>query len=325
MTEWFVRPVLLVALMLLAGCTAVDGLGIVGTPPRYGPGGVGALPNAAAIGPRIWVPGLDEAFVPQGLAVARDDVLVAGFRSADLSVGKGPCRVYRIDAASGQVRGSFALPFPDDPARYGERDDCGHAGGLAVAEDGTLFVADTRLLFVTTLDAFTQPTPTFRKIKLEDKSGTPGLKGGLAGFGRGSLWLGASETAGSARLFRFDLGRVKDKPDGQPLGAEDVLSSTPLPTYAQGVAIDPDDGSLWITRSDLGWACLEQRDPATGATLARYELPAATEGIAFGRGRRLWAVSEAGARRFYESLPTRLLFPFHPLIYAIDIARLQPR
>jgi len=44
---------------------------IAGIAPSYGPKTVSAVPNAAAIARRIWLPGLDAGYDPQGLAVGR--------------------------------------------------------------------------------------------------------------------------------------------------------------------------------------------------------------------------------------------------------------
>ncbi|MBI3515532.1 MAG: hypothetical protein HY060_15955 [Proteobacteria bacterium] len=298
-----------VALLLAASCGGPDARGILGTPPSFGPGGVDAAPNAAAIVQRIWVPALDDYGVPQGLAVAGGDVLVSTFQSRRHDLNKGPCRVYRIDAATGGVRGRIDLPFalPYDGMRH-----CGHSGGLAAFADGTLVIADTQLLFVTTLDAFDQAAPIVRKLALGD-----GLTGGVAATSADSLWLGTSVKDKPGQIVRIDLATVKDLRDGATVTAAMAGKPVPIPSDAQGAAFDR-DGRLWVARSDIGWARLVRLDPATGAIEADYAVPAATEGIAFAADGRLWAVSEAGARRFYEFLPARMLFPFYPLIYAID-------
>src|SRR5206468_8946710 len=83
------------------------------------------VPNAAAIVRRIWLPELDAGYDPQGLAVDNDAVYVSAYRSDCLSVRRGPCRVIRIDVETGGSAGYVDVPSP-----------CGHAGGLAVADDG---------------------------------------------------------------------------------------------------------------------------------------------------------------------------------------------
>jgi streptogramin lyase len=89
-----------------------------------------------------------------------------------------------------------------------------------------------------------------------------------------------------------------------------------IPSYAQGAAVDP-AGSLWVARGDIAWGVLERLDPATGRVAARYPVPGGIEGIAFDRSGRLWAVSEAGSRH----IPLR--YPFFPLVFRLDVARLS--
>jgi streptogramin lyase len=91
----------------------------------------------------------------------------------------------------------------------------------------------------------------------------------------------------------------------------------PIPSYAQGGAIGR-SGRLWIARSDLGWGFLDRLDAATGRLVHRYAIASGAEGIAFDPAGRLWCVSEAGARH----LPLR--YPFFPLIFRLDPARLSP-
>jgi hypothetical protein len=80
---------------------------------------------------------------------------------------------------------------------------------------------------------------------------------------------------------------------------------------------------LWIARSDWNWGTLDRLDPATGAPQRRYEIAPGTEGIAFGNAGRLWAVSEAGSRHIYAYPFLGLFQPFFPLVFALDLSRLE--
>ena len=91
-----------------------------------------------------------------------------------------------------------------------------------------------------------------------------------------------------------------------------------IPNHARGAAIG--GGGLWITRSDRNWGPL---DPVTGAPQRRYEIAPGTEGIAFGSAGRLWAVSEAGSRHVYDYPFLGLFEPFFPLVFALDLSRLE--
>ena len=306
-------------LLAAAGCAGSGGgggAGILGEPPGYGPDGVDTAPNASAIVQRIWAPGLDDYFDPQGLAESGGQVLISAFQSRDRSVNKGPCRIYRVDGASGRILAALTLPF-EEP--YDSKRDCGHGGGLAVFADGTLVLADTELLFVTTLEATDRVGPTIRIIHLG-----PGLTGGVAAAGPdNTLWLGTHNESGPGQLYRFDLAKVTGLATGASLNTSDAAPPLPIPSYAQGAAFDR-AGKLWIARSDIDWAELVRLDPKTGATEATFKMPPATEGIAFDAAGRLWAVSEAGARRFHDVFMVGRLLPFYPLVYAVDTTALRP-
>jgi hypothetical protein len=68
---------------------------------------------------------------------------------------------------------------------------------------------------------------------------------------------------------------------------------------------------------------LDRLDAATGAPDRRYEIAPGTEGIAFGSNGRLWAVSEAGSRHIYDHPFLGLFEPFFPLVFALDLSRLE--
>jgi sugar lactone lactonase YvrE len=247
------------------------------------------------------MPGLDDGYDAQGLAVAGDTILVSAYRSDEGSVHRGPCRVFRIDADTGAETGRLDVPSP-----------CGHAGGLATGGDGNLYVADTHTLLVTPLAA----SGAFRKIALG-----AGVVGGLAMSTMDGIWLGTYREDGPGRLYRFTAATLAALKDGDTLTAEQAAATMAIPDYAQGAATG--DGALWIARSDTRWGTLDRLDPATGRLIHRYDLAPGTEGIAFDASGRLWAVSEAGARHFYDRPFMSLYVPFYPLVFALDPARLR--
>jgi sugar lactone lactonase YvrE len=295
------------ALPLLPAAVPAETEGaILGTPPGYGPAAISAVPNQAAIARRIWMPGLDEGYNPQGLAVAGNSILVAAYRSDSPDVRRGPCRVFRIDPANGVATGQVDVPAP-----------CGHAGGLAVAGNGRLYVADTRTLFAADLaSAFDAAPPRFRVIPLG-----PAVTGGLAVSRNDAIWLGTYRDDGPGRLYRFPTALLDRLPEGMTLNASDAAAQIAIPSHAQGAAIDA-LGRLWVARSTLRWGELDRLDAATGKVEREYQAAPGIEGIAFDAAGRLWAVSEAGARHYYDSWRAMVL-PFYPLIVAIDPARLE--
>jgi hypothetical protein len=232
---------------------------IAGIAPSYGPKTVSAVPNAAAIVRRIWLPGLDAGYDPQGLAVDGGGIYVSAYRSDSLGVRRGPCRVIRIDLETGVPTGYVDVPGP-----------CGHAGGLAVGGGWDM-------------------APTYEN--------------------------------GPGRLFRFTAATLAQLSDGETLGASQAASVLTIPDHAQGAAIG--GGGLWIARSDWSWGTLDRLDPATGAPQRRYDIAPGTEGIAFGSAWQLWAVSEAGSRHIYDHPFLGLFEPFFPLVFALDLSRLE--
>ncbi len=298
----------MVALALIAACGIAPApgaitLAILGQRPSYGPVPLGDLPNVAAIDRMIWVPGLDAGWDPQGLAFAAGSLFISAYQSSGMWMARGPCRVFRVDPETGRETGRFDVPPP-----------CGHAGGLAYAGGGKLFVADTHTLFeVDIRQAFGKAGPQFRIFPLGR-----GLKGAFAASDHNAIWIGDYEERRPAKAFKFAIATIESLADGAALEGSAASLAVTIPTYGQGGAVDA-SARLWVARSDFGWGYLDRISSATGNLEERYSLPAGIEGIAFDNdGGRLWAVSEAGARH----LPWR--YPFFPLIFRLDPARLRP-
>jgi hypothetical protein len=274
---------------------------VLGTVPSYGPVALSAVPNRGAMDRLLWVPGLDEGWNPQGLAVAEGSLLMSAYRSERFGVNRGPCRVFGVDPATGGETGHFDVPPP-----------CGHAGGLAYAGAGKLYIADTHTLFEIDLaGAFAEPVPEFRSFPLG-----PGLKGALAASGPDEIWIGTYEENRPGRIFRFDRAALERLADRAVLSEQLASAKLPIPTYAQGAAVAASK-KLWVSRSEIGWGALEELDIASGRVERRYAVPSGIEGIAFDAAGRLWAVSEAGARH------NRWASPFFPVIFRLEAGRLQ--
>jgi hypothetical protein len=273
----------------------------LGTAPTYTDRKLGLLPsgqvpNHAAILHKIWMPGLDEGFVPQGLSVVAGSIYVAAYKSPE-GAGRGPCRLYRLDPNSAKVTGILDLP-----------PQCGHAGGVAKGMPGHLWVADTRDIFEVRLD---QPaSPTIGKVVRHIRLG--GLvKGSYAAGSTDALWLGAYETHGAPRLYKFPWASLKPQ-----ISQEDSAESVLMPVRVQGAAFDP-SGRLWVTRSSGSFGELVEIKPESGAIGRRFAFPVGTEDIGFDGDGRLWTVSEAGSKRWLS------WSTFFPVVFQVDMDRLR--
>lgn len=293
------RRRLFVAAMMISTTQPALAQPLDGVKPTYTDRVLSAVPNAEAIERRIWVPGLDDGYVPQGLAVVGDVIFVSSYKSTDRKQDRGPCRLYRLDRSRGTVSGMLDLPSA-----------CGHAGGIARGPAGTIHVVDTRVLFEVKLATPGDGTigRITKTIKLAGE-----VKGSFAAGGGGALWLGAFERQAGAKLFRIPHAALRD---GMIVTESQATASVLLPTEAQGGAFDR-FGKLWISRSTGKFGELVRIDPASGAIEARHAMPAGIEDLSFDADGRLWALSEAGSRR-WNDWPT-----FFPLVFSIDTAKLK--
>jgi hypothetical protein len=291
-------------LLLVAGWATPGTAQELGTKPTYLDAVNENVPNAVALRNRIWTPGLDEGYVPQGLTAADGYLLVSSYLpSPDLKSNTGPCRVFRIEPASGKAAGSFDLPIGA----------CTHSGGLAYLGNGQLLLADTRQLFRIDLAralASGKAEGAMRAVKIAGE-----LRGSYATFDGRDAWIGTwTKEDRHARMFRLDP-RLFDDYDGQTVKEDRAVESIPVPLEAQGAAFDK-HGNLWISASNGQWGRIYRLD-RKGEVKAQYEMTAGLEDLTVDTGGRLWGLSESGTRK-YLHWPTR--FPF---IFEIDIDKLR--
>jgi hypothetical protein len=275
-----------------------------GQKPTYLDAPSGPVPNVEAIGKRIWTPGLDETWVPQGLTVAEGHVLVSSYKpTPDLKANTGPCRVFRIDPASGRTLGHFDM---------GEG-VCTHAGGLGYVGNGKLFLADTRQVFLIDMEKAFASGSAAGHMKAVRITGE--LRGSFAASAGGEMWIGTwTREQPKARMFRLDP-RLFDQHDGQTVDHSKAVESVPIPLEAQGAAFGP-DGDIWVSASSGKFGKLYRLD-RKGNVKAQYEMVIGLEDLGFDASGRLWAVSESGTRK-YMHWDTRF-----PYVFEIDLAKLK--
>lgn len=264
--------------LCLAAGPSTDGQKILGKAPvKYGTGKkVRRTHNEAAIITRIWAPGLDEKFVPQGLTWSSPYVLVAGYiwdgRKGDSEAVE--CRVYRIDPATGESQGWFTL----GPIEQGAM--CRHAGGLACDGQGILYVSDTRHVFKIDIEKAFKLGSAFNNEALLARvalggTGDDGIVGSFAAWKKAAM-LPNPRAVADASATHVSVPSAR-KEGGNPFGGRQINvtangdEATDRPaTVAVGAGIGvkapPASGKLWLGRYTEG----EDR----GKNTRIYEIPA---------------------------------------------------
>ncbi|MBE0616025.1 MAG: hypothetical protein IH604_20330 [Burkholderiales bacterium] len=285
----------------LFASAAIADTGIAGSRPAYSDRAIGTPPNADAMRARMWVPEIDLGYVPQGLTVAGASILLATYNSEGVLPR---CRLFRIDPRKLAVTGRFDMPL-----------SCAHAGGLAYAGGKRLFVSDTDRLFEIDLDrafdAAGAGDAVVRALPLRFP-----VRGSFLAYSDGALWIGVYTTPEAGRIYRVPLAVVESTPESTGLGEEHASASLEVARKSQGAAFDM-NGFLWISQSDSQFGTLQKIDAKTGRVLSSHEAVAGIEDLGFDAEGMLWAVSEAGARR-WRNWPT-----YYPVLFSIDTRALR--
>lgn len=290
----FVTMVVLCVLLLQGRAAMAEPLG---TRPAYTDRGLSDVANSQAIDRRIWAPGIDDGYVPQGLTFAGGALYLATYNSRLTSQSRGPCRLYRIDPETGKTTGTLDLP-----------DSCGHAGGLARGPEGTLFVADTREVFIVELDNKAKGGigRVVRSIRLGGD-----VRGSFAAADGTFVWLGTYRKDSSGKLYKF---RAKDLPG--LIDETKALQALELPQRSQGAAFDA-QGRLWVSQSSGGFGNIVRLDLTDGRIVESFSTAIGVEDLSFDPAGRLWTVSEAGSIRWSK------WHEYFPVLYRLDVKKLK--
>lgn len=261
-------------------CLAAAEQPVLGRKPSYLTKPLSSVPNASAIVKRLWAPGLDGGYTPQGLSVSDGRLHVVGY-------GPDGCRLFRLES--------------DGAARSTDVPGCKHGGGLATIGANRFVVIDTRALLIM------RDGKVERTIRLAEP-----LRGSFGDFDGTDLWIGSYDRSKPGRIWRIPFAKL----DRDFLVEADAVESFEIPEKAQGMAFGA--GGLWLTFSGSKFGSLAKFDRRTGREIAKYPMPAGIEDIGFDSTGLLWAVSEAGAKRYVEWNTN------FPLVFALDISRLKP-
>ena len=286
--------VALCVLTPLAPASHADPLGVR---PSYSERALSRVANSRAIDRRIWAPGIDDGFVPQGVTFAGGALYLASYQSRSKSRSRGPCRLYRIDPDSGKTMGTLDLP-----------DTCGHAGGVARGPSGTLLVADTRVVFIVKLEGKAKGGigRVVRSIRLEGD-----VRGSFAAGNGPFVWLGTYRKDATGKIYKF---RIKALPD--VIDETMAVRSLELPRRSQGAAFDA-KGRLWVSQSSGKFGTIARLDLKDGRIVESFSTAIGVEDLSFDPAGRLWTVSEAGSIRWSKWRQ------YFPVLYRLDVRKLK--
>lgn len=281
-----------------------NGAEVLGKKPRHVWGSPSSAPNDQAITERIWAPGIDDGYVPQGVTWADGAVYLSSYRSTDPKVDKGPCRIYKIDAETGNTLGQFDLP-----------EDCGHAGGLAYIARGILVASDTRRLYkIGAASAFGRHNASTAVMAIVKLGG--GLKGSFVDFDGTALFVGSYEKDAGRAKAHFLPVSIFETHNGKTVNEDIAARAIPIPVEAQGAAFDK-ERNLWISASSSRFGTLYKIHSKSGDPLSSHDMVIGMEDLAFDDDGRLWSVSEAGSIRWQKW--SRMF----PLLFRIDLDKLK--
>jgi hypothetical protein len=273
-------------------CHGVDREAVRGDQPTYTRKQLTDFRNHKRVCGGIWLPEPRRYLVPQGLAVLGRTAWVSGFRYRK-GYGQRPCQLVRVSLVTGkrvQFHAAIYGRVGNRPRTY-----CRHGGGI-MQRGSYLWIVEKNKLW--------QVDPSVKKRVL-----TARRVWRIASPARGSaivatpkrIGLVPFRTSGRAYIHWFSFRQLK-KPGVLDLGARSngkaqlgAVARTRVPTFVQGATLDA-RGRLYLTRSTL--ACGELVVPGG----RRLGFVPGAEGIQFSpRGKRLYAISESGARPYVRS------------------------
>ena len=182
-------------------------------------------------------------------------------------------------------------------------------GGVAVDPKGHIWIADTRKLVF--LRGIHDNQPRTLKLKSPDTLKSSPLEAAfLTESPSGRIHLGDWGQKGTPRLWEFKwktlYQRLAKKTGLRPGDSE---AHVPIPQDAQGAAYTP-GGRLWVARSTSTWGKLRTPSKTLGFGPGVEEIEFAADGS-------LWAVFEAGSKKFPGPKP------FLPIIARFDVDALK--
>jgi hypothetical protein len=273
-------------------CHGIDRDRVRGTDPTYTHKTLADFRNHKRLCGGVWLPAPRRYLVPQGLAVTGTTAWVSGFRYRQ-GYGERPCQLRRIDLLTGKQLAYHSAIY----GRVGQRPRtyCRHGGGI-LQRGSYLWVVEKNKLWKVDPSGTSTVLNARRVWRIKSPA-----RGSAIVATRTRIGLVPFVTKGHPSIYWFRFKQLQ-KRGVLDLGARakgstqiGAVARTPVPTHVQGATLDA-SGRLYLARSTL--ACGELIIPGG----RRLGFVPGAEGIQFGaRGRRLFVVSESGARPYVKS------------------------
>ena len=254
---------------------------------------------------RIKLPKFEQGYVPQGVAVRGNTVLVSAYVGGrDWAAHR--CTLFEFDRKIRNYRGPVLVS-----------QHCRHGGGLVFTPTGELVVSDLDRLFIVDLSTvdWTNNDGYQTGLKVREIMVSTDIKGGMTiGATKSGFWITrfTKELTERADFFNWDSLLEKDV---KQLTRSSVVRSIEVPGRIQGIAIGSDK-SMWLSGSQGDDAYLARIDLDSGNSRpVIYPAVGAIEGIGFDSEGYLWAASEGGT-------PQWKMKTYFPFLFRIDINKL---
>ncbi len=247
---------------------------------------------------RIWIPEIDKKFVPQGLTIADDFILLAGYSS--LKGGPAQVKVFKINPENGKVIAQFKLP------KY-----IHHGDGLAYAGNSILWLVDNtgNVLKIDSRKAFQYGNAqkailgSFidgKSVELSSalEKNSPKFKRRMrthfCTYDGKNLWLGRWARTGTPKIYKIDQNKALLK--GR-FDQSEILDSFKIAHRTQGAAWD--GKNLWLSQGGKYRGGIQKIDQRRkGVVLKHIPLIGGAEDIEFTPHGTLWISFEAGAMKY---------------------------
>jgi hypothetical protein len=274
-------------------CHGIDRGDVRGTDPTYTHKTLGDFRNHKRLCGAVWLPPPRRYLVPQGIAVSRNGTAwVSGFRFRK-GYGSRPCQLRQINVITGKQLAYHTAIY----GRVGQRPRtyCRHGGGI-LQRGRFLWIVEKNKLWQVDPSGSSNVLNARRVWRIKAPA-----RGSAIVATRKRIGLVPYVTQGRASIYWFAIKQLA-RPGvldlaAHPRGSTQIgaVARTRVPPLVQGATLDA-AGHLYLARSGL--ACGELVTPDH----RHLGLVPGAEGIQFGpTGRRLYVVSESGARPYVKS------------------------